>query len=71
MREAFEQLREFVRPTEILSDLRSPRAIAEKILEHWRTSGAQEMRFARPAGYLWVRLLAAAATWDLLFRLHA
>jgi hypothetical protein len=70
MREAFEELRGMERPLEIVSELRSPRAIAETILEHWRETGAQEMKFARPAGYLWVRLLAAAETRDLLFRLH-
>jgi len=70
MREAFEELREIQRPTEIVFELRTARAIAGKILEHWRKARAQEMKFARPAGHLWVRLLAAAETWDLLFRLQ-
>ena len=70
MNGAFEEIRAISRPREILFESPStPVETTRTIRDYAVKLGAEELSLARPRGFLWVRLKASGADWDLLFRL--
>jgi hypothetical protein len=70
MDEALEEIRGISRPEEIVFDsFFSASETARTIRDYAVKLGADELTFARPRRFLWVRLRAAGRDWDLMFRL--
>ena len=70
MQVALGELKGLSRPSEfVFETLRDAMEMAGTIREYSLKIGAEELRMARPSGFLWARLIASGRPWDLLFRL--
>lgn len=70
MEVALSEIKGAARPSEVVFEtLRDATEMAYTIREYSLKIGAEELRLARPNGFLWSRLIAGGRAWDLLFRL--